>query len=330
METPFTFATLIGQDKAKRLLRQAVANDRVSHAYLFQGPAGVGKKRAAHTLAAWLNCRQATADDACGRCSSCRRMATASHPDWLVIAPEKGRLKIDQVRGLKKKLSFPPFEGGIRAVLLADIQHLGVEAANSLLKTLEEPPEHTILILTVDEGARVLDTIVSRCQVISFTSLPTEQLSDYLQRQHQLPPETAATVAAVSGGSIGKSRLLLEHDLLGLRAELTEAIDRFAADDPAAVQTFFALAAKAAALQDQLPELLSLLRLWLRDRLLALTGNPDRIVNQDIREKIIAPAKPWQAEDIFKRLSLVDLAARQLLFNCSRPTVCESLFFALL
>ncbi len=327
----YTFAHLIGHDKAKRLLRRAVRCGRVAHAYLFSGPAGVGKKRAALTLIAWLNCRTPQGEDACGECSSCKKLAAGTHPDCTLIDPEDGAaIKIDQIRQLQKDLAFPPNEGRIRAAVLVDIGRLGVAAANSLLKTLEEPPDSTVLVLTAEEGAPVLDTIVSRCQVIPFTPLPEEAVARYCTDQMGIPAEAAAAVAGVSGGSIGKAGVLHEKKILDLRAQVVEAIDRYAPEEPAGVPVIVDLARRTADLEEHLPDFLFLLSLWLRDRLLAANGLFDRFVNRDLEDHILRPKKSWPSEAIHQRLGRIDLARRQLAANCNRLAVCESLFFALL
>ncbi|MBU2538126.1 MAG: ATP-binding protein, partial [Proteobacteria bacterium] len=112
--SPLCFAEIIGQDKAKKLLHRAVEQHRLSHALLFKGPMGVGKKTFARIFAAFLNCRQPENYESCGRCPSCLKFQASSHPDFIVIEPEGAAIKINQVRELKKNLAFPPLEAKIR------------------------------------------------------------------------------------------------------------------------------------------------------------------------------------------------------------------------
>ncbi|MDP2752801.1 MAG: DNA polymerase III subunit delta', partial [Nitrospirota bacterium] len=130
---PLSFAGIIGQEKAKKLLHRAVEQNRLAHAFLFKGPMGVGKKTLARTFAAALNCQNQEGNEPCGRCPSCRKFRSGSHPDFLVIEPDGAAIKINQVRELKKTLAFPPFEAKIRVALLCDIHTMRREAANSLL-----------------------------------------------------------------------------------------------------------------------------------------------------------------------------------------------------
>ncbi|MFH1019251.1 MAG: DNA polymerase III subunit delta', partial [Pseudomonadota bacterium] len=217
--SPLSFAGIIGQDKAKKLLHRAVAQERLSHALLFKGPMGVGKKTCARTFAATLNCHSPAGHEPCGQCSSCRKFNAGSHPDFIVIEPDGAAIKINQVRELKKTLAVPPFEAKIRVVLLCEIHTMRREAANSLLKTLEEPPSQTMLILTADEAGGILPTILSRCQTVPFFPLPQTEVAKILALEAGIAPESGAALAAMAEGSLGRARLLLAKDLLGLRRE---------------------------------------------------------------------------------------------------------------
>jgi DNA polymerase-3 subunit delta' len=331
MKSSVTFAELLGQEKAKSLLRRALQKERLGHAYLFKGPVGTGKKRAATCFAALLNCLQPTADDACGRCPSCLKIAGGSHPDFLVIAAEGATIKINQIRELKKILGYPPFEASRRVVLLADIQHMGREAANSLLKTLEEPPSHTILLLTVDEANDTLATILSRCQTIPIAPLVESELVPALQKMHaDLDRDTVGTVAALAEGSLGRAGKFLEQGLISFRLELVENLTNLQPDTPETARAVLRLAEKTAELKEELPQLLELLALWLRDLLLVTIGCPERIINRDLASLLVDACKQWRPEQIMQRLAFIDKAKKQLASNCNRTMVCEVLFFNLL
>jgi len=331
MKSSVTFAELLGQEKAKSLLRRSLQKERLGHAYLFKGPFGTGKKRAATCFAALLNCQQPTADDACGSCSSCLKIAGGSHPDFLVIAAEGSTIKINQIRELKKTLGYPPFEASRRVVLLADIQNMGREAANSLLKTLEEPPSHTILLLTVDEASDTLTTILSRCQTIPIAPLAESELLLALRKAHaDLDRETAGTVAALSEGSLGRAEKFLEQKLLPFRLDLVENLTKLQPDTPETARSVLRLAEETAELKEELPQLLGMLALWLRDRLLITIGCPERIINRDLSSLLFDTCKQWRPEQIMRRLTFIDKAKKQLARNCNRTMVCEVLFFNLL
>lgn len=327
---PLSFAGIIGQNKAKKLLRRAVEQNRLAHAFLFKGPMGVGKKTLARAFAAALNCQKPEGQEACGRCPACRKFLVGSHPDFIVIEPEGAAIKINQVRELKKTLVFPPFEAEIRVVLLCDIHTMRREAANSLLKTLEEPPSQTMLILTADEAGGILPTILSRCQTVPFFPLPQAEVAKILSQEADLDTESAATLAAMGEGSLGRARLLLAKDLLGLRREIIDHLLRLEPDTLAAIQTLSELAESAARLKEDLSELLELLNTWLHDLILFGHGAPGSIINHDLYPTFPAACRRWSAIQLLERLRLLDTARKQLARNCNPTAVCEVLFFGLL
>jgi len=327
---PLRFADLLGQDKAKDLLRRSLKQQRLGHAFLFRGPAGVGKKSLAMVFAALLNCQGPHTQEPCGRCPSCRKFASGNHPDFLLIQPEGAAIKINQVRELKKVLTFPPFEAPFRVVLLADVHTMRREAANSLLKTLEEPPEDTILILTADQAGLILPTILSRCQVIPFFPLACDLVAGRLVAEERVDPESAATLAAAAEGSLGQARLLLAKDLLPLRRELLETLFLLERETPAAVQAVSALAEKAARLKEDLDGFLELLKSWWCDLLLCSCQGRTVMVNQDLLHLLPAACQRWSPEELLARHAQVTRAQQQLRRNCNPTAVCEVLFFALL
>lgn len=326
-----TFDTLIGQEKAKKLLIRSHGNTRLGHAFLFRGPAGVGKKRAALTFASYINCLSPINHDSCGQCKSCLKFKSGNHPDLHIIEPDGAAIKINQIRALKQTLAFPPFEARYRVVILTETSTMRREAANSLLKTLEEPPENTILIMTADAAGEILPTIESRCQEIPFFALPYDKVSERLCDLADISKETASTIAAVAEGSIGRAQLLLETDLLALRSEIITTLIRLQPDSPESVEQVFKIAENAANLKENLPPLLNLLRIWVRDLILYYTNSPNNlIVNRDLLPTFSAAKKRWNLDELFDKLQRIKMAEKHLLRNCNKGHVCEMLFFDLL
>lgn len=325
----FHFADILGQEKAKDMLLRSANRGRMGHAFLFKGPAGVGKKTLGHTFAAYINCHGPQDDEPCGACPSCRKFRSGNHPDFMAIEPEGAAIKISQVRELKKALAFPPFEARFRTVLLTDIHTMRREAANSLLKTLEEPPEGNILILTGDEASEILPTIISRCQVIPFFPLPYEQVAQALMADGEISEADAATLAAVSEGSLGRAKLLQKKGLLAFRREIIEALLSLAPGTPTAIQAVSELAENAAKLKEDLSELFELIKTWLHDLILQQSGVADKAINSDLFNTFTGGSR-WSPEQITARLRQINTAQRQLARNCNPAAVCEVLFFALL
>jgi DNA polymerase-3 subunit delta' len=327
----YTFTNIIGQEKAKKLLKKSIAHNRMGHAYLFHGPDGVGKKRTAVTLAAFINCQQKTGDDPCGICRSCRKFQSGNHPDLLIIQPDGTLIKINQVREFIQALAFPPLEAAVRVVVLEDVHTMRREAANSLLKVLEEPPPDNLLILTADQAGDLLPTIISRCQLIPFAALPYYQVARTLQEAKGLNQETAATLAAVSEGSLGRAELFQNIDLLAHRKQVVETLLALQPLHPETPSTIFQLAEKTAALKEQLVDLFDLLRIWLRDLMfLAAGGDNSRIINCDLTNLLAVARERWSLEELSDKLRCINQAEKELLRNCNRSLVCEVLFLSLI
>lgn len=221
------FANLVGHQRAKEFLARAVAHATVHHAYLFAGPAGVGKHLAAtDLLRAWL-CREAGAEP-CGTCPSCATFGKSAHPDLLEVLPEekKKSIRIEQVRDLGAWIVQSPALGRRKAAILDPADTLRVEGANALLKILEEPPPGRLIVLIATHPGALLPTVRSRCQQVSFGSLPDEDVADVLRR-NGWPAQAARQAAALAEGSpgaaLGRDGALWQESTAAVRA-LFEAL----------------------------------------------------------------------------------------------------------
>lgn len=307
-----TFFSLAGQDQAKTVLDRVFNSGRLAHAYLFRGPDGVGKKRAALLSAARLNCAETAATGPCGDCPPCRKLRSGNHPDVVVVSAENGTIKIDRIRELCRSLAYPPYESEMRTVIIEDIHTMTPEAANSLLKTLEEPPPRNLLILTAESSRELLPTIVSRCQTIPFYGLAAETCARVIRQQcPDLGTEEAVLLAELAGGSPGTALLLQQKELLGVYHKVRELLD---ADTTAEVGDMVTApletAAALAALKEDLPLILGLLRIGVRDQMLA-------------------DERGTELHRLNRHLAAIEKAHRQLDRNCNRTLVCEVLLFNL-
>jgi DNA polymerase-3 subunit delta' len=280
------FREILGQDWVVSHLKTAMQAGRLSHAYLFLGPGGVGKATTARALAAALNCAQPGADgDACGTCPSCRRMNAGTHPDFLLIAPEEGKTQIgiDRIRELRRLTEYPPLGGGWRVVLVKPAEALTVQsdaAANALLKTLEEPPDRHLLVLTARGEAELLPTIVSRCHKLAFAPLPSALIIQELEKRRSLPRSQAALVAALSGGSLGRALALDPDELVQQRDQVLSDLARL---NRGATGEVLSWAQRLTKNRADLNNFLLLAQLWYRDLLLSHFQAPTGLLaHQDL------------------------------------------------
>jgi len=317
VDVPF-FRSLAGQERPLGFLRTALGSEKLPHALLFLGPRGVGKASAALALAQALNCEDRQPDqDACGSCASCRRFAGGNHPDVVILAPPveglNPQIKIDQIRALRRQLDYHPHAGAWRVVVLRSAETLNEAAANALLKTLEEPPEGNVLVLTAVGEADLLPTIVSRCRRLTFSPLPPELIQRELVRRRRLPPESAALLAAVSYGSLGRALNLEWEEVAARRDEVIESLERLTPESLAAILNWAAARSKE---KTGLDEFILLARLWYRD-LLALTCRvPEAdLVNQDRLADLHRAATAVSAPVLLARLDLLATLEQHLRAN---------------
>jgi DNA polymerase-3 subunit delta' len=202
------FPNLLGQDKICRQLRREIKNRRLAHAYLLAGARGSGKTTLAMNLFMALNCElRAERPAPCLQCPSCLRAQKTQHENLLLISPPHDQLsaqiKVETLREALRATHFPPLNGGVRLILIREAEHLNPAGANALLKTLEEPPPNNLIILTVQETAELLPTLVSRCRRLNVQPLPDKVILRVLRAQGYNEAETRA---ALSGGSLGQAR----------------------------------------------------------------------------------------------------------------------------
>jgi len=251
---PRVWEDLLGQEPAVRLFKRALASGKLSQTYLLVGPEGTGKKTCALLLVNYLFCAEASP---CAQCAPCQKLARGVHPDLMLLLPEGQSIKISQVREAESFIRFRPLEAPVKVVLIPSAERLTPEAANALLKSLEEPPPYVHFVLTTISTDTLLPTIVSRSQVVRFRPLPPELVSQILIERFGKEPEEAQVLSLLSEGSPGRALSLVEK---GLLEELNRVVSVARTEDPALkLKAAEALARRA----EDLPDLIYLLKLWL-------------------------------------------------------------------
>lgn len=254
---------------------------------LFTGPDGVGKRTLALLLARLANCKQPENDDLCGSCRSCNRAQSGNHPDIRLLRAGGATIKIEAIRQLNQEAHYRPYEGAFRFFIIDEAERMTDEAANSLLKTLEEPPETTRIILVSAYPQRLLATIRSRCQTFTFLPLSLLEIQSYLEERTDL--DRPQIRAGFSRGSLGSALELDVEPLLESRDLLLEMLEEWITQ-----RSFHRLYQRIEAKplrarmksRDSVQELLQLLQMILFDLYYLQVETPERIVNSDRLEAI--------------------------------------------
>lgn len=203
-----SFQEIIGQQRAKQMLQNGLRSGKVSHAYLFAGPNGTGRKETALALAQALLCTEMT-DDSCGRCLECRKVEHGNHPDVHIVEPDGASIKIEQIRALQREFAYRS-GGGPKIYIMEQADKMTVQAANSLLKFLEEPQSNVVAVLITENGHAMLPTIQSRAQWVPFTPMNPGEMLQVLAGEGF--PQTLARPAVHMASGIAACREIIQQN----------------------------------------------------------------------------------------------------------------------
>ena len=279
--------TLIGQDTLRAQLKRSLQMGRLAHATLIAGPAGVGKTKLAVDLAQALNC-EASDVEPCGVCRQCTRIAGAKHADVRIIGEPGRAIGIDEMRELQHAAALVPFEGRNRVFIIGGAERMTGEAANCLLKTLEEPPSNVYLILLTSHLSSLLPTVRSRCRLLEIRPTSAKLIEEMLANERGVEREQASTISRLAEGRIGWAvEAAATPSVLDARREQLDSIVELAGLDYSdRLVRASEIADRYSKDKDDVVEWLCLLRQWWRDVLLHKSGRGDIAVNVDRLETL--------------------------------------------
>ena len=329
---------VVGQSRAVTLLQRNLERGSMAHAYLLVGPPHVGKMTLALDLAQALNCQGA--EPPCGSCDACQKIASGKHADVQVIglnsagnSPDKPRTEIgiDQIREMQHSSSLPPFEGRYKVFIIDRAELMSTEAANCLLKTLEEPASGVIFILLTINDLILPATVVSRCQRLELHPLATSQVEAALSERWGIEPPKAELLARLSHGCLGWALSAANDDsLLQQRAERVDKLLNIASGD---YEERFDYAAQLVAQFSQsrslVHEILDLWLEWWRDLLLVKLGCGGAITNIDHQAMLVDLARGYNLAEVRAFISSIQAAGEQLRQNANPRLVLEVLMLSI-
>ena len=329
---------IVGQSRAVSLLQRSLEHGAVAHAYLLVGPPHVGKMTLALDLARLVNCQGD--EPPCGLCDACQKISSGNHADVQVIglnsagnSNDKLRIEIgiDQIREIQHSSSLPPFEGSYKVYIIDGAELMSTEAANCLLKTLEEPSAGVIFILLTANESVLLATVVSRCQRLELRPLATAQVGVALGEHWNVEPQKAELLARLSHGCLGWAILAAGDD--SLLEQRSQRLDRLLDITSADYEERFDYASQLVAWFSQsrslVQEILDLWLDWWRDLLLVKLGCGDGITNMDRQAILLDLAHGYSLVEIRAFISSIQQAGEQLKQNANPRLVLEVLMLSI-
>ena len=359
------FSQIFGQPRVREFLRASVASDRVTHAYLFTGPAGSNKTQAAYALASALICK----NNGCGACDECSKIARRKHPDVRYYAPEgAGGYLVEQIREIVSDTALAPIQATRKVYILDRVDLLGSSAANAFLKTLEEPPDDVVIILLGRTRESVLPTIVSRCSVVPFRHIPATEAAEILAQRTGASFEQARIAIEACGGSITRGiefmrsneRLSFRRRVLGILAclDTSDSWDVVSAASELVVAAKAPLDSVRAAHEAELAEnadflaksairqiearnkreltarslesfrqITAITASYLRDVLAVCAQAPELVINVDFRDVIESAAARTDEAHVARALEAVNACDTSISYNVSPETCLDALLF---
>jgi DNA polymerase-3 subunit delta' len=354
MKQPLDFDSFLGNRRVVEILKRAIEQDRLPHAMIFAGPSGVGKCTLALLVAQYLNCLSPQPGKACGTCSACKRIMAVlesrhlecqslkgegrcgtcancrtrmgCHPDIRIIEPLKSTITIDQIRDLIGEIAFQPLEARFRIVILDPAEQMRIEAHNSLLKTLEEPPSRTIMILVTTNPYMLLETIRSRSRLLQFGEIPQDRIEQKLMQEEGMPAEGARLAAALSGGSLAVALDFDTREYREVRKDALQFVNMILKHRKFAEVSTAAMAAAKNKKSFQL--WIESVSVILQDVYYASIA-PDRVGQKDLLGTIEQLGRSVPHSVLVSAIDQIKKLKNELQFNVNRQLALEAMFLSL-
>jgi len=323
-----SFKDIVGQERAIKILKKSLKENKVSSSYIFVGSEGTGKKLTAIEFIKIVNCLNLNKNlEACDNCHSCNEINKQCCPDLKIVETTKGLIKIEQIREIRKEIELKPFRSKKKVYIIDKAEKMTLEASNCLLKTIEEPPYYAIIILICSKIDPILPTIVSRCQIVNFglvTSLKIKEL--LLNKIDNLEKDKAEIISKLAQGSIGKAFKLSADKGYFIKRE--EVLDYLSAISPGKYgDDIFEKVEKMVSEIDRIEEILEMIKLWYRDILIIKnTGDQKYIANCDKLEILDEKSQIYSQEILIDILDYLEQIEEYLMKNVNTRLILERLY----
>lgn len=322
-----SFQSIIAQDQAIGMLRSSLRNQRLSHAYLFSGPSGTGKRRAAMAFAQAIYCTELD-DDACGHCIECRKVEHGNHPDLQLVEPDGQFIKIDQIRTLQRDFAYRTSGARHKVYVIVHADRMTMEAANSLLKFLEEPTHAVVAVLVSDNGHAVLPTLQSRSQWVSF--VPMSPKAIYATLKAEGATDALALPAAHLVSGIDAAREIIQLNWFAEIRNVMIKLMKECLNGPASASIAIQTMVIKTELSDRVDTLLDLLVLWFKDMINVQSGRREQLVFVDQEDWLARQAYTREASEWIECMEVALDAKRRLRSHVSSQLALEQCFIRII
>ena len=291
------FKAILGHENIKNHLLTAISSGKPSHAYIFNGEEGTGRKTMADCFAAALVC-SSEGEKPCGKCMACMQAESRNHPDIIRVTHEKSRIGVDDIRqGLIEDISIKPFSSNFKVYIIEEAERMTEQAQNALLKTLEEPPAYAVIILITTNTGAFLQTILSRCVTLQFKPLDTGLITSYLMEKEELPDYFAKLCAHFSGGSLGMALKFAKNS--SFEEIKNEVLSLLRTIDSMSIDSVNDTVTELSKKRTEITVYLDLMHIWFRDVLMfKATQDANRLVFIDELMTIKRQASKYSFESL--------------------------------
>lgn len=324
-----SFANIIGQKSIKEHLRRSLQNGKISHAYIFYGEKGSGKKTLADLFARALQCERKMPEP-CNQCTSCKQAHNRNQPDIIYVGHEKpGLISVDEIRKqVNNSVYIKPYSSERKIYIIDEAEKMNVQAQNALLKTLEEPPAYTVILLLTSNLEGLLSTIRSRCVTLTMKAVSDKELKNYLMSEVKLPDYKAAVCAAFARGNVGRAKeLAVSAEFEELKQETIRLLQQLSEKS---VSELAAIAKSKAEKDSNTDTFLELLSMWYRDVLIyKATGDSNRFIFYEEISVIKKMALKSTYEGINCILNSIEEARNRLAGNVNAELTLEWLLLTM-
>lgn len=323
------FADIVGHDQIIEHLKNAIAKDKVSHAYIFNGPELSGKRMLAEAFAMALQCEEHN-PQGCGHCRSCKQAIAHNQPDIVYVSHEKPKtISVDDIRQqLNHDIVIKPYSSKYKIYIIDEAQLLNQQAQNALLKTIEEPPSYGIVMLLTTNADAFLPTILSRCITLNIKNVQDDVIKKYLMKEYQIPDYQADVCAAFAQGNVGKAiQLATFDDFNELKASAIQLLKRL---DDIDLYEMSEAVKQISEYKLQVQDYFDIMMIWFRDVLYnKATNDVNRLIFKDEVYDIKRQAARHSYQGLEKIIEALEKAKLRLNANVNFDLVMELLLFTI-